>query len=185
VTPQRARVLHQVADLVPRTGRIGVDGVDGAGKTTFADELAAELRRKRSDVVRVRLDDFLNPAAVRHRRGRRSPSGYWADSFDYDRLRAALPSSGLAVVDGVFLQRPELADEFGYVVFLEVGFAEAARRMALRDGSPVDPDHPQMRRYTVAQRRYLTDHAPRERADLVIDNNDVDNPLVIRTGSRS
>jgi uridine kinase len=78
-----------------------------------------------------------------------------------------------------------LAGEFGFVVFLEVGFAEAGRRMAHRDGSPPDPDHPDMLRYTIAQRRYLAEHAPRERADLVIDNNDVDNPFVVRPGSTS
>ena len=120
MTPARAGVLARIASVVPPTGRIGIDGVDGAGKTTFADDLAAELRSRGRDVVRVRLDDFLNPSAVRHRRGRRSPSGYWADSFDYERFRAALPADGLGVVDGVFLQRPELAEEFGYVVFLDV-----------------------------------------------------------------
>lgn len=185
MTPARAGVLARIASVVPPTGRIGIDGADGAGKTTFADDLAAELRSRGRDVVRVRLDDFLNPSTVRHRRGRRSPSGYWADSFDYERFRAALPTSGLGVVDGVFLQRPELAEEFGYVVFLDVAFDEAAGRMAGRDGSPPDPDHPHMLRYTIAQRRYLAEHAPRERADLVIDNNDVDNPFVVRPGSAS
>ena len=54
----RLAVLRDVAAHVPdpRTlGRpvlVGVDGMDGAGKTTFADELAAELRREGRDVVR-------------------------------------------------------------------------------------------------------------------------------------
>jgi uridine kinase len=185
VTPERARLLEQVADSVPRHGRIGVDGVDGAGKTCFADELAEVLVRRGTDALRVRADDHLNPPAIRYRRGRWSPSGYWSDSFDYGRLRAELPADGLAVVDGVFLQRPELADEFAFVIFLDVTFDEAARRLAVRDGSPADPDHPQLRRYTDAQRRYLVDLAPRSRADLVIDNNDVDNPVMVRQGSTS
>jgi uridine kinase len=183
VTPERARLLDQVADSVPREGRIGVDGVDGAGKTRFADELADVLAHRGTVTVRVRADDYLNPPAVRHRRGRRSPSGYWSDSFDYERLRAALPAEGLAIVDGVFLQRPELSGQFAFVIFLDVTFEEAARRMAVRDGSPANPEHPRQRRYTDAQRRYLADSAPRTNADLVIDNNDVDNPVMVRQGS--
>ena len=185
MTAGRARVLDHTARLVPAVGRVGIDGVDGAGKTEFADELAALLHSRGCDVVRIRLDDFLNPAPIRHRRGRRSPSGYWSDSFDYDRLRAALPAGGLTIVDGVFLQRPELTEVFTFVVFLDVSFDEAARRMAIRDGSPADPEHPRLRRYTIAQRRYLAEHAPRTRADLLIDNNDVDNPLLVRQGSGS
>ena len=46
VTDERTRVLARVAAAVPDPGelrrpvRVGVDGTDGAGKTTFADELA-------------------------------------------------------------------------------------------------------------------------------------------------
>jgi uridine kinase len=49
VTPQRSAVLDDVAseiiqrrvDQTPLV--VGVDGIDGAGKSTFADELAALL----------------------------------------------------------------------------------------------------------------------------------------------
>src|SRR5436853_417359 len=44
MTPARRAVLDRVAAAVlalpaERTKRVGIDGVDGAGKTTFADEL--------------------------------------------------------------------------------------------------------------------------------------------------
>jgi uridine kinase len=94
-----------------------------------------------------------------------------------------LPREGLVVVDGGFLQRPEVSGEFAFVIFLDVTFEAAAARMATRDGTPADPDHRRMRRYPVAHRRYLADFGPRERADLVLDNNDVDNPVMIRQGS--
>jgi len=68
--------------------RVGVDGVDGAGKTCFADELAAALRRRGRPVIRIGVDDFHQVRAIRYRRGRQSPSGFWLDSFDYDRLWA-------------------------------------------------------------------------------------------------
>ena len=82
-----ARAAAAIAEL-PRDRRtlVAVDGVDGAGKTTFADRLAPRLDRP---VVRASEDDFLNPAAVRHRRGRESPEGFFRDSYDLARARAA------------------------------------------------------------------------------------------------
>ncbi len=68
--------------------RVAVDGVDGAGKTVFADDLAAASRAAGRDVVRICADDFLNPRDVRYRRGRDSAQGFWLDSYDYVRLRA-------------------------------------------------------------------------------------------------
>jgi len=79
-----------VAGLVPEGPdyvRVGVDGVDGAGKTTFADALARRLRDEGRPVVRVSIDDFHQVRAVRRARGDASPEGFWLDSFDYDRFR--------------------------------------------------------------------------------------------------
>lgn len=81
----RADVIRRLADEIQSAGRfIGVDGVDGAGKTMLADELAAELRRRDLPVVRVSLDDFHNRAELRYRRGRGDPEGFFRDSYDYD-----------------------------------------------------------------------------------------------------
>jgi uridine kinase len=59
--------------------RVAVDGPDGSGKTTFAEELAAAVRALGRPVVRVSLDDFHNVRAVRYRLGRDSPQGFWRD----------------------------------------------------------------------------------------------------------
>ena len=85
----------RVADLVPASGagwavRVAVDGVDGAGKTVFADELAAVLTGRGRAVLRASVDGFHHPRPVRHRRGRDSAEGFWLDSYDHDRLVAEL-----------------------------------------------------------------------------------------------
>jgi uridine kinase len=215
--PERSRLLDQVAALVPVAAagncvRVGIDGVDGAGKTCFADELAAVLGRRGRSVVRVSVDDFHHVRAVRYRRGRQSPSGFWMDSFDYPRLWAevltplgpggnrryrpaghdlatdrvlapplvAAPAGAVLVLDGIFLHREELAGAWELSVFLDVGFAETARRMAHRDGTEPDPEHPGMARYVLAQRRYLERCRPRQRADVVIDNTLVHAPVLVR-----
>ncbi|TNM71225.1 uridine kinase [Deinococcus radiopugnans ATCC 19172] len=70
--------------------RVAVDGVDGAGKSTFADELAASLRELGREVIRVSADDFHHPRAMRYRLGRDSPAGFYRDSYDHAGLRRTL-----------------------------------------------------------------------------------------------
>ncbi len=77
-----------VARIRRRPGRtmVAIDGVDGAGKSTFADDLAVELTDSGLEVIRISMDDFLNPAAVRHAKGLTSPEGFIADTYDYERF---------------------------------------------------------------------------------------------------
>ncbi len=70
--------------------RVGVDGVDGAGKTHFADELAELLSASGRPAIRASVDGFHHPRAIRYRRGRGSPKGFFHDSYDYDQLKAVL-----------------------------------------------------------------------------------------------
>jgi uridine kinase len=204
-------VLAAVADRVPSGHRlrIGVDGVDGAGKTTFCDDLAAVLRARGREVVRASVDDFHHPRAVRWRRGKDSPEGFFLDSFDYGRFTTGLlvpfgagrpfrrashdlttdeyvtppaetaPPSAVLLVDGIFLHRDELAGLWDFSVFLSVEFAVSVARMARRDGSPPDPDDPRLRRYVEGQRRYLARCDPAARASLVIDYNDLADPGLV------
>jgi uridine kinase len=217
----RARLLWEVAALVPAAigddcVRVGVDGVDGSGKTVFAGELAAVLRAAGRPVVRIGGDDFHHVKAIRYRRGRSSPDGFWLDSFDYQRLWAdvlgpcgpggsrrhrtvahdltsdrvldppyqrAGPGT-VVVVDGLFLHRAELAGAWELSIFLDVPFAESAQRMARRDGTNPDPDHPSQRRYVDAQRLYFAAATPHTRADVLIDNATIDRPCILRATAR-
>lgn len=70
--------------------RVAVDGVDAAGKTTLAAELAQALGVLGRSVIRASLDGFHRPRAQRYRRGADSPQGYYEDSFDYPALRTCL-----------------------------------------------------------------------------------------------
>lgn len=84
-------IVEAVARLIlgisrPHPIRVAIDGIDAAGKTTFADELATEISRSGRPVVRASIDGFHNPRAVRYRRGRDSAEGYYFDSFNYPAL---------------------------------------------------------------------------------------------------
>lgn len=209
-------VLAHVADRIIRTPivgpRVAIDGPDGAGKTHFADELAATLKSRHCHVVRVSIDNFLNLRAVRYRQGRHSPLGFWEDSYNYSRFRSDVleplgpggsrrfrrasyshdndeivypafettDPAAILIVDGIFLQRDELSAQWDVTVFLEVEFSETARRMARRDGTPPDADHPSMHRYIEGQREYFRQAHPQQRATILIDNNNLDDPRILR-----
>ena len=215
-TSVREALVSEVAARVPAPVgsscvRVGVDGVDGAGKTTFAAELAAALRDLGRPVVEFSLDGWHHVRAERHARGRQSPEGFWLDSYDYPRLvEEALdplgpggslwfrsvghdvrtdevvrpdfveaPEGAVVVVDGLFLHRAELAGCFEFTVFVDVPFEVSAARMAVRDGSPPDPAHPELRRYVEGQRLYFAERSPWSRADLVVDNTDLAEPALV------
>ncbi|MDI1262064.1 MAG: uridine kinase [bacterium] len=79
-----------VANHPERIVRVAIDGVDGAGKTTFADALAPLVSVKGRPAIRASVDDFHHPRAVRYARGRFSPDGFYLDSYDYDAFRRRL-----------------------------------------------------------------------------------------------
>ncbi len=81
------RVLETPSPFVLR---VAIDGVDGAGKTTFADELAGVLRPSGREVIRASVDGFHHPKEVRYRLGRGSPEGFYRDSYDYGALETYL-----------------------------------------------------------------------------------------------
>lgn len=199
-----------VAATAPgRRGLVAVDGVDGAGKTTLADRLARQVTGRR--VVRASVDGFHRPRAERYRRGRESPQGCYEDTFDLAALRRALlePFAGGApfvtavfdhtrdapvaapeqdadgdavlLLDGVFLQRPELADCWDLVVHLQVPDDEVLRRVVVRDGGdPEQVRHLYRTRYLPAQRLYEQHCRPAERADVLLENRDPEAPVVLR-----
>ena len=218
VGSRRHQLLARVADRVlanagPHGSRVGVDGVDGAGKTTFAAELAAVLRSRGRETVHLSVDGFHQRRVLRHRRGHDSAEGFWLDSYDYPALRAnvldAFGHSGtgryrpashdlasdrlvdlpwqsaardaILVLDGLFLHRDELVEQWDFSIFLEVPFAMSVARMAHRDGSDPDPDHPDNARYVGGQRLYFAACSPWERASLVIDNTDLGAPRIVRS----
>lgn len=97
-TPQRSQVVDDAAHTVlSRRGAeapllVAIDGIDGSGKSTFADELAVRFRRDHADlpIVRASIDSFHNPRRLRWARGRSSPVGFYLDSHDLGRLRTLL-----------------------------------------------------------------------------------------------
>ena len=88
---ERSALLEVLAETIvgvvgPHPIRVAIDGVDGVGKTSLADELVEPLDRRGRPVIRASVDGFHHPRGVRYRRGRHSPEGYFWDSFNYEAL---------------------------------------------------------------------------------------------------
>ena len=165
--------------------RFAVDGIDCAGKSTFADALGSLLRADR-----LSIDDFLRPAVERYRRGELSPEGYYHDSFDYAALREAIrrtqsSQDSILLVDGIFLLRPELVDQWDLRIFVSVEPDEALRRALERDAALFGSREEAERRYRLCyqpgQRLYFAEARPLDAADVVVVNDDPTRPA-IRTG---
>lgn len=209
LTAIAARLQQQVTGGVLR---VGIDGVDGAGKTTFADKLAMILAGLQLPVIRASIDGFHNPRAVRYARGRGSAEGFYRDSFNLALFRSSLldplgpggdwryrraafdhrtdaavdlpyesaVAGAILVVDGIFLHRPELRNDWDFSVFLDVPFSQSFRRMAARDGSDPDPEAEANQRYRGGQLLYLSECDPRTSATVLIDYADFAAPKILR-----
>lgn len=70
--------------------RIGVSGITSSGKTTLANELMEELRKRKKDVIRTSIDNFHNPKVIRYRQGKESAIGYYEDAHDYNSFKQKL-----------------------------------------------------------------------------------------------
>ncbi|WP_433269626.1 hypothetical protein ACQPZF_07485 [Actinosynnema sp. CS-041913] len=177
--PTSDDLVQALAGLVSAPLRVAVDGPDAAGKSTLA---AALGRRLGVEVTSV--DDFHHPPEVRHRRGPWSPEGYYRDTFDYPALRRAVSAraGSVVLVEGVFLLRPELRDDWDLAVYLHVSPEETLRRALVRDvglfGDAVRERYE--RRYLPGQALYRAEADPLARADVLVDHTDPARPLVLR-----
>jgi uridine kinase len=78
-----AKVAERIGDAQQgHTMRVAIDGIDAAGKTTLANELEPLIVARGRPVIRASIDGFHNQRAVRYKRGRLSPKGYFQDSFN-------------------------------------------------------------------------------------------------------
>jgi uridine kinase len=189
--------------------RVAIDGVDAAGKTTLADELAVEVRKLGRAVIRASIDGFHNPADVRYRQGRTSPRGYFQDSFNYPALKANLleplgPNGSLRyrsqafdyqtdseVLSPLRQARPESILLFDGV-FLQchelagcwdfVIWLEASFETTVLRALARNKDaraEQYADRYVSGQKLYLANCRPRENADVIVINENFDKPQLV------
>lgn len=138
-------------------------------------------------------DNYNYPAFLKELLVPLGPGGsrcYRACIFDvttdrpYISQRLQAQDDSILVVDGIFLQRPELRWAFDYAIYLAASFDVALQRALRRDAhdslTVQRLRSKYMRRYWPGQRLYLDAVQPQSRANAVIENSDPDCPRLLR-----
>jgi uridine kinase len=88
----------------------------------------------------------------------------------------------IVLLDGVFLFRPDIAHFLDLIIFLEVDAKIVLERAQQRDVPAHGAEIMQRyeTKYLPAQRAYLEEYPSERNADVIIDNNDWENPIVIK-----
>lgn len=120
---------------------VGINGLDGAGKTTLAEHLLEKLP---GTVQLLHVDDFNNSAFQQEFYARYCELGvaageldrYYSMSVNYAELEraivAARQQSALVIVEGVFLYKPPLSQHIDFSIFIDCSFQLARQRYAKR-----------------------------------------------------
>ena len=157
--------FHQPRAIRHRQGRESADGY-----YEDAYDFAA-LRR-----------ELLEPLGESGSRRYRTAVIDLATDMPADAASELAPDDLVLIVDGSFLQRPEIGGAWDRVIYLAASFDIARARGVARDaaqlGSPENAERLFRTRYHAAQRRYLDEVGPDTIADAVIDHDDPAHPVI-------
>jgi uridine kinase len=96
LSAQRTELIGEIASRIlaigPHRLRIAVDGYTASGKTSFAHELAAQIRALGRPTLRASFDDFKKPWRDAQEKGydRTTGEGYYRNAPDFESARALL-----------------------------------------------------------------------------------------------
>ena len=179
-------------DLVPYVQERGAS-VIRASLDAFHRPAAERYRRGRDSPEGFYRDSFdyeklrallLDPLSPKGDREYCTAAFDWRNDSDIKVVKRLADSNSILIFDGIFAQRRELLGLWDFCVFLDVTFDEALRRSKIRDRrtnqSLQQLENRFWARYAAGQRLYFSDAAPRERAQVLIDNNDFEKPRVVR-----
>ena len=85
-------------------------------------------------------------------------------------------ADAVLVFDGVFLQRPELVDRWELSIHVAVGLEERLARARARDAALLEVERWHRERYQPAQDLYDAEVRPTDLADIVVHNDDLQQP---------
>ena len=186
--------LHKVLDLIDRrssadrTLLVAIDGLGGAGKSTLAVELSAELPA--ASIVEV--DHFYRPMTDAERK-KLSPREGYEDYFDWKRMfdevleplseqrlsryrrydwstnslaewRETRPA-GAVIIEGVYSTRPEFRPLLGVTVYVNAPREQRLARMIARRYENME----WLEHWMAAEDWYIENVRPADHADLVVD----------------
>jgi uridine kinase len=183
VHPVEFDVPPRLRDWVSNSfGAIGINGLDGAGKTTFALGVQSFLADHNREARLLHVDDFNNDevqdevyeAFACGELTAAHLNKYYHSSVDYralfDAIETGKKRTRYLIVEGVFLFKQPLRQILDFKVFLEAEPSVARgrfeqRRVQARDERPVEVFD---EIWLPAFERYCNEENPREAADLIV-----------------
>jgi uridine kinase len=179
-----SEVLRRPPRLGP-TRLVCIDGPSGAGKTAFADGLAAALRAATGEQVQiVHTDDLLDgwddqlafwPRLERQVLApiRAGGSGRYRP-YDWERGRFAdvwrsVPPTAVLLLEGVSAARAEVRPEASFTVFVTAPDQLRLSRAIARDGVAL---RPYLEQWRLREERHFAADATAYHVDLVVDTAD-------------
>ena len=171
-TPRIEFLRGLAAEILGHYGRgrtiVAIDGSDAGARAAFADDLAAVFEESDHACVRAALQGFGRSRAELHPLGPDTPERHYRHGTDDSALRRALiepfrlggstgfvtetydpdrdawveptwltaPVDATLVIDGEFMHRPELRALWSYGVLLEGGAQSEADRIYLAEAKP-------------------------------------------------
>lgn len=164
----------------PSRTLVAIDGLPGAGKTSFANELAELLADSGTECIRISLDDYVLTATddpdtvatfledVIEPLTDNGSGRYRTPTLDHARLPkwTCVGDQAVVLVDGCGLHAPAFTDSAGehpwqLSVWLDVPVDEAVHRQSPQSAGATS---------RLNQLRYLRECDPARRANLVVDN---------------
>lgn len=174
---------------------VGMDGMSRSGKTTLTKQIAMRLKDLGREVTLLHLDDYITSRADRYnteyeswyefyqlqwdvpflrehlfevvRTGERMHLPlYLPESDSHQERTIAIPETGIVLVEGLFLQRPEWRSYFDYVIYLDCPREARFSRESLSNRKNIEKFK---ERYWPAEEKYLADVMPKQLADFVVE----------------
>jgi uridine kinase len=156
---------------------VAIDGLDGAGKTSFAAALSQRMEQLGIDAKVASVDDFRPEGYyARSAADDFTPDDYFVEAYDYDALSQwvahSRKNSTCVIVEGIWLLRPELAQMWDLTVLLDIDEDTSLARVLARDTQWI-PAETLVARYRTrcypAYALYQELSNPEVNADIIID----------------
>ena len=152
----------------------------------------ARVRRQGHDEIDAYINNAFNLAALEHELLKPIKSKEEVDktvrlidldSDTYSNIKHyKVDEETVVIVEGVLLYREPIIKYFDIKVFLDIEFDEMLRRAEKRDAPKYGPGFLDRykSKYIPIQMKYINTWNPVESSDFVIDNNDLENPRLVK-----
>ena len=155
--------FHNPRKIRYRRGRDNPEGYyhDSFNYSNLKRYLLNPLEPNGNRIIKTRVFDYQNDACL---------------NTGFENAQ----ESAILLFDGVFLLRPQLNHMWDLRIFLDISFEESLKRGVNRDGgNRLEISKLYTTRYIPGQKLYFKEANPCKLADIVIRNDEIDNPVIL------